>query len=57
MKKIFLVISFSIFGLSACTSGKYQKQPVGVGSDIHELKQSPCACKEIEMKLPLDLRA
>ncbi|MBO4644723.1 MAG: hypothetical protein J5716_08985 [Alphaproteobacteria bacterium] len=37
--------------LGACSI--YEKEPVGIGSDISELKRSPCAC--MLLKLPSDL--
>ena len=37
--------------LNACSI--YEKEPVGIGSDISELKRSPCAC--MLLKLPSDL--
>ncbi|MGN1078771.1 MAG: hypothetical protein ACI4TE_01200 [Alphaproteobacteria bacterium] len=38
--------------LNACGS-IYEKEPVGIGKDISELKRSPCAC--MLLKLPADL--
>ena len=38
--------------LNACGS-IYEKEPVGIGPDISELKRSPCAC--LLLKLPADL--
>lgn len=38
--------------LSACGS-IYEKEPVGIGPDLNELKRSPCAC--MLLKLPADL--
>lgn len=38
--------------LNACGS-IYEKEPVGIGRDISELKRSPCAC--MLLKLPADL--
>ena len=40
--------------LGACSFGSvYEKEPVGIGPDISELKRSPCAC--MLLKLPADL--
>ena len=38
--------------LSACGS-IYEKEPIGIGPDISELKRSPCAC--LLLKMPSDL--
>ncbi len=38
--------------VSACGS-IYEKEPVGIGPDISELKRSPCAC--MLLKLPAGL--
>ena len=38
--------------LNACGS-IYEKEPVGIGKDISELKRSPCAC--MLLKLPAEL--
>ncbi len=38
--------------LNACGS-IYEKEPIGIGPDISELKRSPCAC--MLLKLPADL--
>ena len=38
--------------LNACGS-IYEKEPVGIGPDISELKRSPCAC--MLLKLPAEL--
>ncbi len=54
MKKIrtmALMIILCAF-LNACGS-IYEKEPVGIGRDISELKRSPCAC--MLLKLPADL--
>ena len=47
-----LLISALTMTLGACGS-IYEKEPVGVGKDISELKQSPCAC--MMLKLPAGL--
>ncbi len=47
-----LLISALTMTLSACGS-IYEKEPVGVGKDISELKRSPCAC--MMLKLPAGL--
>lgn len=45
-----------ILGLSACgelgTGSSYEPGPVGTGSSVQELKQTPCACVEIPMQFP-----
>lgn len=38
--------------LNSCGS-IYEKEPIGIGRDISELKRSPCAC--MLLKLPADL--
>ena len=56
MKKKLLGKILLIFGLctvlNACSS-IYEKEPVGIGPDVSELKRSPCAC--MLLKLPSDL--
>ena len=56
MKMKLIVKAVLIFGfcvvLNACGS-IYEKEPVGIGPDISELKRSPCAC--MLLKLPADL--
>jgi len=37
--------------LNACSI--YEKEPIGIGPDISELKRSPCAC--MLLKLPSNL--
>lgn len=49
--KVALIIGFCAV-LNACGS-IYEKEPVGVGPDISELKRSPCAC--MLLKLPAEL--
>lgn len=39
--------------LNACAGSIYEKEPVGIGRDISELKRSPCAC--MLLKLPANL--
>jgi len=45
----------AILGLAACSSSN-QQPPVGIGPGINELQRSPCACREIPMAVPADLR-
>lgn len=56
MKQTTIFKTALIFGacavLSACGS-IYEKEPVGIGEDLNELKRSPCAC--MLLKLPTDL--
>ena len=47
---VFMIVLCSV--LNACGS-IYEKEPVGIGPDISELKRSPCAC--MLLKLPSDL--
>ena len=49
--KIVLIVGLCAV-LSACGS-IYEKEPVGIGPDISELKRSPCAC--LLLKLPESL--
>jgi len=37
---------------SVGTNSEIQQGPVGIGRGIDELKGAPCACLEIEMKIP-----
>ena len=43
-------------GLSGCSGilvgSDKVKGPVGIGTGVDELKESPCACTEIPMKFP-----
>ncbi|MBK1666939.1 hypothetical protein CKO28_02635 [Rhodovibrio sodomensis] len=53
--KRFLVtslVALSVTAFSAGCSTSKEPMPVGPGSEPHELKTSPCACNEIEMKIP-----
>ena len=50
IKQVFFVIGLCV-SLNACSI--YEKEPVGIGPDISELKRSPCAC--MLLKLPADL--
>lgn len=49
--KVALLVTLCMF-LNACGS-IYEKEPVGIGPDISELKRSPCAC--MLLKLPSNL--
>ncbi len=54
MKKFWqtaFIIALCTF-LNACGS-IYEKEPVGIGRDLSELKRSPCAC--MLLKLPAEL--
>lgn len=42
-------------GVAACNSSN-QQPPVGIGPGINELQRSPCACLELPMAIPADLR-
>jgi uncharacterized protein YceK len=42
-------VLFAIAVVSGCGS-MYNADPVGVGYDANELKLSPCACIQLEMK-------
>ena len=46
IKQVFFVIGLCV-SLNACSI--YEKEPVGIGPDISELKRSPCACMEVEL--------
>lgn len=46
MNKRLFLMAFVALTLSACGSTTVP-EPVGIGSDIDELKKSPCACIEI----------
>ncbi len=46
-KHIVLLVLLGVFVLAACGS-VYEKEPVGIGPDYSELKQSPCACLKLE---------
>ncbi|MBR4126660.1 MAG: hypothetical protein IKR09_03690 [Alphaproteobacteria bacterium] len=50
LKAVF-ILGLCLF-LNACDS-IYEKETVGIGSDISELKRSPCAC--MLLKLPAGL--
>ncbi|HBO59789.1 MAG TPA: hypothetical protein DD624_07770 [Alphaproteobacteria bacterium] len=47
-----LVVAALTASVAACGS-IYEKEPVGIGKDISELKRSPCAC--MMLKLPANL--
>ena len=40
--------------LSGCAGERKTPDPVGIGTGVHELKQSPCACTEIQQHVPLN---
>ncbi len=47
----FLTVLFALLAaltLSSC-DGYFEKTPVGIGSDAHELRKSPCACLRHEL--------
>ena len=58
IKKVasFFVVCFIGAGLTACTGflvgSDEVKGAVGIGTGVDQLKQSPCACTEIEMIIP-----
>ena len=37
--------------LAGCSTDK-TPEPVGIGTGVHDLKRSPCACVEIPQRLP-----
>jgi uncharacterized lipoprotein len=45
----------AVLGLAACSSSN-QQPPVGIGPGINELQRSPCACLEIPMAIPDNMR-
>ncbi len=47
-----LIVAVLTAGVAACGS-IFEKEPVGIGKDISELKRSPCAC--MMLKLPAGL--
>ena len=47
----FACLCFALLALAGCGS-KMQAPPVGIGRGIEDLKQSPCACREIPMHRP-----
>ena len=51
MKNALLIISVCAV-LGACASAKTVPDPIGIGTGVHELKKSPCACLEVPMQLP-----
>lgn len=54
MKKMILTIAAcaAIAALSGCAGAKAVPDPVGIGTGVHELKKSPCACTNVPMHLP-----
>lgn len=51
-----MLISLAGCSTSAITGSDENKGPVGIGNSINEHKRSPCACMEIPMQIPADLR-
>lgn len=50
MKKFYLgVLLLALVGVLAACGSIYEPEPVGVGADFSELKQSPCACVKVEL--------
>ena len=50
MNKIKVMVVFGAFVFLSACSPIYETEPVGIGPDYSELKKSPCACLQIEMK-------
>lgn len=48
MKKMKFVLGLSLMAFLSSCSSIYEKEPVGIGPDINELKRSPCACMLLE---------
>lgn len=59
----FACVAFGMVVLGGCstssieTGSEINPGPVGIGTGIHELKGSPCACTEIPMTIPASARA
>lgn len=51
MKKISVI--FLLFALLGACGSIYESEPVGIGSDFSELKKSPCACMQLDLKTGL----
>jgi hypothetical protein len=47
--RVLLIASLLLLG--ACSSSLVP-DPIGIGTGVHDLKRSPCACNEIPMQLP-----
>lgn len=48
MKKIVLILLVLFFFVLGACGSIFEKEPVGIGKDFSELKQSPCACLELK---------
>ena len=49
MKNILIFAGIAVTALLVACGSIYEKEPVGIGIDYSELKQSPCACLEVEL--------
>lgn len=52
MKKTILVVCVLGAVLAGCAGAKKTPDPIGIGTGVHELKKSPCACLEVPMVVP-----
>jgi len=48
-KIIFLVIALVAL-VAGCSGSIWESESIGIGEDFSELKQSPCACIQLENK-------
>ena len=48
MKNVKIILGFLFVTFLTSCSSIYEKEPVGIGGDINELKRSPCACMLLE---------
>lgn len=49
------LLAIAVAALAGCST--MAPPPVGVGTGIHELKRSPCACAVIPMNVPDQFKA
>lgn len=41
---------FALCAAAAACGSIFEQEPVGIGPDISELKRSPCACLQLDLK-------
>lgn len=50
-KRIATVLSvFALCAAAAACGSIFEQEPVGIGPDVSELKRSPCACLQLDLK-------
>lgn len=45
-----VLLVFGICAAAAACGSIFETEPVGIGPDLSELKRSPCACMQLDLK-------